>query len=188
MAGKTRCGWCGNDPLYVQYHDQEWGVPVRDDRLLFESLILEGAQAGLSWITVLRKRERYREAFLGFDPLRVARLQPASIEQMMVDPGLIRNRLKLESVISNAQAFLDTQAEFGCFADYIWGFTGGQPRTNRFRSQAEVPSETELSLKISKDLRKRGFKFVGSTICYSYMQAVGMVNDHLTSCYRHAEV
>ena len=188
MAGKTRCGWCGDDPLYVEYHDREWGVPVRDDRTLFEYLVLEGAQAGLSWITVLRKREHYRQVFFGFEPARIARLKPAAIDRLLTDPGIIRNRLKVESAVSNARAFLDTQAEFGCFADYIWSFAGGEPQTNRFRSQAEVPPETQQSLKMSKDLRKRGFKFVGSTICYAYMQATGMVNDHLTECYRHAEI
>lgn len=188
MSGQIRCDWCGTDPLYVSYHDEEWGVPTRDDQRLFEFLILEGAQAGLSWITILRKREHYRKVFLDFDPVRVAQIQQSRVEELLADPGIIRNRLKVESAITNARAFLTAQAEFGCFADYIWQFVGGKPRINRFGCKSDVPSENGQSGAMSKDLRGRGFKFVGSTICYAYMQAIGMVNDHLTRCFRHAEV
>ncbi|MEE2888608.1 MAG: DNA-3-methyladenine glycosylase I [Planctomycetota bacterium] len=188
MPTRTRCDWCGTDPLYVSYHDEEWAVPVRDDRKLFEFLILEGAQAGLSWITILRKREHYRKVFADFDPVQVAEIQPSQVEELLADPGIVRNRMKVESAITNAKAFLTIQAESGCFADYIWKFAGGEPLTNRFLNKSEVPTKTGQSDAMSRDLRQRGFKFVGSTICYAYMQATGMVNDHLTSCFRHAEV
>jgi DNA-3-methyladenine glycosylase I len=182
---KTRCAWCGTDPLYVAYHDKEWGVPVRDDRKLFEFLILEGAQAGLSWITILRKREGYRRAFADFDPQKVARFTSKRVETLLQNPNIVRNRLKVESSISNARAFLDIQEEFGSFSDYIWRFAGGKPIMNRFKSMKEVPARTDLSDAISKDLKQRGFRFVGSTIVYAHMQATGMVNDHMTDCFRY---
>lgn len=188
MSKDNTCPWCGDDPLYRAYHDTEWGVPLHDDQRLFEFLILEGAQAGLAWITVLRKRERYREVFDNFDPAKVARYRPARVEKLLQDPGIIRNRLKVESSISNAKAFLAVQKEFGSFDRYLWGFVDGKPIINRFRSMKEVPTTTPLAEKISKDLKKRGFRFVGPTIIYAYMQAVGMVNDHLVGCGRHAEV
>jgi len=180
-----RCPWCGDDPLYVAYHDEEWGVPSHDDRYLFEMLILEGAQAGLSWLTVLRKRDHYRRAMDGLDPRAIARYHEQSIEALMQDAGIIRNRAKLVSTVGNARAFLELQAARGSFDAYLWDFVDGAPILNRFRSMGEVPASTPLSDALSKDLKKRGFKFVGSTICYAYMQAVGMVNDHLTSCFRH---
>ncbi len=185
-----RCAWARNE-LSIAYHDEEWGVPVYDDRTLFEFLILEGAQAGLSWDTVLKKRERYREVFLGFDPGRVARFDAKHIARLLADPGIIRNRLKVESAVSNAAAFLKVRQEFGGeggFARYIWGFVDGAPIVNRRRGMAEVPASTPISDAISKDMKKRGFRFVGTTICYAFMQAVGMVNDHLVSCPRHAAV
>ena len=172
---------------YLRYHDEEWGVPVRDDQRQFEFLILEGAQAGLSWSTVLHKRAGYRKAFADFDVLKVSRFRPASIEKLLLNPGIIRNRLKIESAGSNARAFLEVQAEFGSFCDYIWGFVDGRPIQNRWRSQKEVPATSKESDALSKDLKKRGFRFVGSTIIYAHMQATGMVNDHVRSCYRHAE-
>ena len=181
-----RCPWCGDDPLYQRYHDEEWGVPVHDDRTLFEFLILEGAQAGLSWITILRKRENYRRLFAGFDPQKVARFTPAKIGKLLQDPGIVRNRLKVESAVSNARAFLETQAEFGSFDRYIWDFVDGRPRVNRYRRLADVPATTPIAEKLSKDLKRRGFRFVGPTIIYAHMQATGMVNDHLLSCPRHA--
>lgn len=180
------CPWCGQDPLYRRYHDTEWGVPVHDDAVLFEFLILEGAQAGLSWITVLRKREHYRRAFDHFDAERVAAFDAARIEALLQDPGLIRNRLKMESAVSNARAFLDVQAQFGSFDRYIWGFVDGRPIVNRFASTVEVPAVTPLAETISRDLKRRGFRFVGPTIVYAHMQATGMVNDHLVTCPRHA--
>jgi len=180
------CPWCGNDPLYRRYHDEEWGVPVHDDRLLFEYLTLEGAQAGLSWITVLRKRERYREVFAGFDPVKVARFTPAKQEKLLQDPGIVRNRLKVESTVSNAKAFLAVQKEFGSFDRYLWGFVDGKPVVNRPRGRGDVPAVTPLAERISKDLKKRGFRFVGPTIIYAYLQAVGVVNDHMIQCPRHA--
>lgn len=180
-----RCPWAGNDPLYQHYHDTEWGVPVHDDRLLFEMLILEGAQAGLSWITVLRKRENYRQAFSGFAPEKVARYKPARVERLMQNEGIIRNRLKIESTISNARSFLAVQKEFGSFDRYIWQFTGGKTLRGRIRTMQEIPARTAESDAMSKDLKKRGFRFVGSTICYAFMQAVGMVDDHLVSCFCH---
>jgi len=184
----TRCGWCGTDPLYVGYHDEEWGVPVRDDRTLFEFLVLEGAQAGLSWITILRKRDAYREAFAGFDPARVARFAPRKVEQLLRNPGIVRNRLKIESAVKNARAFLRVQDEVGSFAAYQWRFVDGRPRLNRRRTLKDIPARTEDSDAFSADLKKRGFGFVGSTIVYAHMQAVGMVNDHVVGCFRQREV
>jgi DNA-3-methyladenine glycosylase I len=174
-------------PLYARYHDEEWGVPVHDDRRLFEFLILEGAQAGLSWETILKKRDRYREAFAGFDPGRVARFTPARVERLLRDPGIVRNRLKVEGAVRNARAYLAVQGEFGTFDRYAWGFVGGRPLRPRRRSFREIPATTPESDAMAKDLRRRGFTFVGSTICYAFMQAVGMVNDHPVTCFRHAE-
>lgn len=188
MSKLKRCPWCGDDPLYQRYHDEEWGVPVHDDGKLFEFLILEGAQAGLSWITVLKKRAAYREAFAGFNPEIVARYGEKDIERLLANPGIVRNRLKIASSIGNARAFLDVQEQYGSFDHYIWNFVDGQPIVNRFKSLAEVPASTPLSETISKDLKKRGFKFVGPTIVYAHMQATGMVNDHLVDCFRWAEV
>jgi DNA-3-methyladenine glycosylase I len=184
----TRCGWCGTDPLYVRYHDEEWGVPVRDDRKLFEFLILEGAQAGLSWLTILRKREAYRRAFAGFDPERVARFDARKVQRLLANAGIVRNRLKVEAAVRNARAFLRVQEEFGSFATYQWRFVGGRPRQNRPRGIKDIPARTEESDALSKDLRRRGFGFVGSTIVYAHMQAVGMVNDHVVGCFRQREV
>lgn len=184
-----RCPWAKND-LAIEYHDREWGVPVHDDRTLFEFLILEGAQAGLSWDTILRKRERYREVFAGFDPVRVARFDSKRIVRLLDNPGIVRNRLKVESAVSNAAAFLKVQREFGGeggFARYAWSFVGGAPIVARRRSLKEIPASTPESDAFSKDLKKRGFRFVGTTICYAFMQAVGMVNDHLVKCERRAE-
>jgi DNA-3-methyladenine glycosylase I len=185
---KERCGWCGTDELYVAYHDEEWGVPVRDDRTLFEFLILEGAQAGLSWSTILNKREGYRRLYDGFDPQIVARYDEAKRSELLSDPAVVRNRAKVAASIGNAQAFLEVQTEFGSFSDYIWRFTDGRPIQNSWKTLAEIPAKTVLAEAISKDLKKRGFKFVGPTIIYAHMQATGMVNDHLVSCFRHAEV
>lgn len=181
----SRCPWCGTDPLYVDYHDREWGVPVHDDRVWFEFLVLEGAQAGLSWITILKKRENYRQAFDGFDVRKVARYTPAKIERLLQDPGIVRNRLKVESAVSNAKAFIAVQKEFGSFDAYMWQWVDGKPLVNRPRSPGDVPARTELSDRISKDMKKRGFRFVGSTIIYAHMQATGLVNDHLVDCHRH---
>jgi DNA-3-methyladenine glycosylase I len=178
-----RCGWCGTDPLYVKYHDEEWGKPVYDDRTLFEFLVLEGAQAGLSWITILRRREGYRKAFANFDPEKVAQFTLADAERLMQDTGIIRNRLKIQSTIRNAQIFLDIQKEFGSFSEFIWGYLPEKkPIVNQWKSLKEIPARTELSDKIAKDLKKRGIKFFGTTICYAHMQATGMVNDHLVDC------
>jgi DNA-3-methyladenine glycosylase I len=179
-----RCAWAGTDPLYCAYHDDEWGRPVRDDRVLFEFLVLEGAQAGLSWITILRKRPAYRRAFARFDPRKVARFTAADVRRLMADAGIVRNRLKIRSAISNAQAFLAVQQEFGSFSAYLWGFVGGKPIVNRPRSMKGVPASTPLSDTISKDLKRRGFRFVGSTIVYAYLQAVGVVDDHVRDCFR----
>ena len=185
----TRCFWVPPEkPYYVAYHDEEWGVPVHDDRLHFEMLILEGAQAGLSWDTVLRKREAYREAFAGFDPAKVAGYSDAKLEKLMLNEGIIRNRLKIWSARSNAKAFLAVQKEFGSFDEYIWRFVGGKPIVNKRKGLGDVPAKTEVSDAMSKDLRKRGFNFVGSTIMYAFMQATGMVNDHLTTCFRYREI
>ena len=185
---KIRCDWAGKDPVYVSYHDTEWGVPVHDDRRLFEFLILEGAQAGLSWITILKRRDNYRKAFAGFDPQKVARFGAKDVARLMQDAGIIRNRLKIESAIRNAKAFLQVQEEFGKFSDYHWGFVEGRPIVNKFQSIRQVPAKTPLSDAFSKDLKRRGFNFVGSTIIYAHMQAVGMVNDHLLTCFRYKEL
>ncbi len=181
-----RCGWASNE-LNIPYHDNEWGVPLHDDRALFEFLILEGAQAGLSWDTVLAKRENYRKAFDNFDAAKVARYSDAKCAKLLVNPGIIRNRLKIASAVSNAKAFLTVQKEFGSFDAYIWGFVGGKPLNAKRKLMSDVPAKTEISDALSKDLKKRGFNFVGSTIMYAFMQATGMVNDHLTSCFRHRE-
>ncbi|QWV94436.1 DNA-3-methyladenine glycosylase I [Geomonas oryzisoli] len=183
-----RCGWAGSDPLYCAYHDLEWGVPVHDDRLLFEFLTLEGAQAGLSWITILRKREGYRRAFAGFDPELVARFCEADQARLMADPAIVRNRLKIGSTVDNARAFLGVQQEFGSFDAYLWRFVDGVPVQNAWRSLSEIPARTDLSDLLSRDLKRRGFRFVGSTICYAMMQAVGMVNDHTVDCFRWSEL
>ena len=185
---KNRCEWCGTEPLYIDYHDQEWGVPVHDDKLLFEFLVLEGAQAGLSWITILKKRENYRKAFDFFDYEPIAKYTQHDIERLMNDPGIVRNRLKIESAIKNARGVLQIQEEFGSFDAYLWRYVKGTPIQNKWRSIAEVPTQTEISEMMSKDLKKRGFNFVGPTICYAFMQAVGMVNDHTTDCFRHDEL
>jgi DNA-3-methyladenine glycosylase I len=177
-----RCPWAGSDPLYLRYHDEEWGVPSHDDRHLFEMLILEGAQAGLSWITILRKRPAYRKAFARFAPRRVADYDAKKLRALLADPGIVRNRLKIHGAVQNAQAFLAVQKEFGSFDAYVWQFVGGKPMLNRPRTMKEVPSRTPESDALSKDLKKRSFTFVGSTICYAFMQAVGMVNDHLLGC------
>ena len=182
MAEPKRCGWAGTDPRMIAYHDEEWGVPVHDDRLLFEFLTLEGAQAGLSWSTILNKRDAYREAFANFDPARVARFDRRRIERLLTNAGIVRNRLKIESTVSNARAFLDVQREHGGFDRFVWGFVGGAPRANRWRSLRYVPARTPESDALSKGLAQRGFRFVGSTICYAFMQATGLVNDHLVSC------
>ena len=185
---KKRCAWAGGNALQTAYHDTEWGVPVHDDRRFFEFLILEGAQAGLSWDTILKKRDNYRRAFARFDPRAVARFGKKEIANLMKDPGIVRNRLKIESAITNAAAFLAVQEEFDSFDKYIWQFVGGRPRRNRWRTPGQVPAFTPESDAISKDLKKRGFRFVGSTICYAFMQATGMVNDHLITCYRFREL
>jgi DNA-3-methyladenine glycosylase I len=187
-TARNRCAWAGTDPLYQVYHDREWGVPVHDDRLLFEFLTLEGAQAGLSWITILRKRAAYQAAFAGFDPEIVARFDEARVAELMANAGIVRNRLKVASTISNAQAFLKVQEEFGSFAAYQWRFVDGAPIRNAWRSITEVPASTPVSDALSRDLKKRGFRFVGTTICYAHMQAVGMVNDHTVDCFRWQEV
>ncbi|WP_374485804.1 DNA-3-methyladenine glycosylase I [Zoogloea sp.] len=183
-----RCAWCGDDPLYQAYHDQEWGVPLHDDRALFELLTLEGAQAGLSWITVLRKRENYRQAFAGFDPAAVECFTEADQAALLANPGIVRNRLKIASTIDNARAFLEVQAEFGSFDAWLWRFVVNQPINNNLRSLADAQASTPLSDQLSKALKKRGFRFVGTTICYAFMQAAGMVNDHTIDCFRHQEV
>ena len=184
---QKRCGWCGDDPLYVEYHDKEWGVPVRDDQTLFEFLILEGAQAGLAWITVLRKREGYRKAFANFDPQKVARFTDAKLDKLLLNPEIIRNKLKVYGARKNARAFLAVQEEKGSFSDYLWDFVDGTPIQNRRRNLKAIPATTPLSDTISKDMKKHGFTFVGSTIIYAHMQATGMVNDHTTACFRQQE-
>ena len=184
----TRCGWCEGSDLYREYHDREWGVPLHDDPRLFELLILEGAQAGLSWSTILNKREGYRRLYQGFDPQRVAAFDQERIEALLRDSAIVRNRLKVESSVSNARAFLEIQAQFGSFDRFIWDFVDGAPIQNRWDSLATLPAVTPLAETISKQLKKRGFRFVGPTICYAFMQATGMVNDHLCGCFRHAEV
>ena len=184
----VRCDWCGNDPLYVAYHDREWGVPVHDDRTLFEFLVLEGAQAGLSWFTILRKRENYRQAFDGFDPKIVARYDGRKVRSLLHNEGIVRNRQKITAAIANARAFLDVQEQFGSFDAYVWRFLDGKPLRNAWRSLREIPATTPQAEAMSRDLRARGFRFVGPTICYAHMQATGMVNDHLVSCFRYREV
>jgi DNA-3-methyladenine glycosylase I len=187
ISSVRRCRWASND-WNIPYHDSEWGVPVHDDRLLFEFLILEGAQAGLSWDTILRKRDRYREVFDNFDPVRVARYDAKKVRLLLADPGIVRNRLKISATIDNARAFLKVQKEFGSFDAYIWQFVGGKPKRNKWATHRGVPSKTAASDAMSKDLRKRGFRFVGSTICYAFMQAVGMANDHATTCFRYKDL
>ena len=188
MSGKKRCAWAeGGNELYIQYHDREWGVPVHEDRKQFEFLILEGAQAGLSWSTVLNKREGYRKAFANFDPVKVARFSEKKIETLIQNPSIIRNRLKITSAVSNARAFLAIQKEYGSFDNYIWAFVGGKPLQNRWKAMAEVPATSPESDALSKDLKQRGLKFVGSTIMYAHLQAAGLVNDHLLSCFRYRE-
>ena len=183
-----RCAWAGTDPLYVKYHDEEWGVPLHDDRRLFEMLILEGAQAGLSWITILRKRPAYRKAFDNFDPKKIARYDAKKTRALLADAGIVRNRLKIDSAITNARAFLDVQKEFGSFDAYIWQFVDGTPIDTPRKGMGDIPATTPESDAMSKDLKKRGFRFVGSTICYAFMQAVGMVNDHQVDCFRYGQV
>lgn len=185
---KERCTWTGNDPYNIKYHDEEWGSPVYDDRKLFEFLILEGAQAGLSWITILKKRDRYREVFDQFDPLKISVYDEEKVAQLLADPGIIRNRLKVNAAIVNARLYKGVTEEYGSFSKYLWRFTEGKPLVNKWSSIKEVPARTEISDRMSKDLQKRGFKFVGSTICYAFMQAVGMVNDHTTNCFRYHEL
>jgi DNA-3-methyladenine glycosylase I len=182
-----RCKWPGNDALYLAYHDDEWGVPLHDSRALFEMLQLEGAQAGLSWITILRKRENYRRAFDGFDPVKIARYTPAKIAKLMADEGIVRNRLKIEGVVASAKAYLAMEKEGVSFSEYLWDFVGGKPIVNHLKPGGAIPAETEISQAMSKALKKRGFKFVGPTIVYAFMQATGMVNDHLVTCYRHPD-
>ena len=188
MAEHTRCEWAGSDPLYVAYHDMEWGVPVHDDRRLFEFLLLEGAQAGLSWITILRKRDAYREAFDQFDPEAIARYDESKVAALLQNPGIVRNRLKVNAFIRNAQATLRLRDEGSTLDDYLWSFVGGRPIQNTFQSLSEIPAQTDESVAMSKALAKRGFTFVGPTICYAFMQACGMVNDHVVTCFRHTEV
>ncbi|MDO8493721.1 MAG: DNA-3-methyladenine glycosylase I [Deltaproteobacteria bacterium] len=185
---KQRCAWAGSDPLYVEYHDQEWGVPVHDDRKNFEFLILESAQAGLSWLTVLRKRKNYQKAFCQFNPKKVAQFGKMEVNVLLQNAGIIRNRLKIEAAINNAKRFLEVQKEFGSFTDYCWQFVKGQPIQNRWKHVKQLPAKTAISDAWSQDLKKRGFKFIGSTIMYAHMQAVGMVNDHTTDCFRHKQV
>jgi DNA-3-methyladenine glycosylase I len=187
MANVKRCVWCGDDPLYQQYHDTEWGVPCREDKKLFEFVLLEGAQAGLSWITILRKREAYRSAFADFDVDRVAAFTSKDVERLMNDAGIVRNRLKITSAISNARLFIDIQQEFGSFSDYFWGYVDNRPIVNRWASLKEIPATTALSDLIAGDMKRRGFKFFGSTICYAHMQAMGLVNDHTPDCFRYPE-
>ena len=186
--GVWRCAWVGDEPLYQAYHDEEWGVPVHDDRLLFEFLVLEGAQAGLSWLTILRKREGYRRAFAGFAPEAVAAFGSADVERLLADPGIIRNRLKIGAAITNAQAFLRVREEFGSFDAYVWGFVDGETIQNEWKLMAEIPAKTPEAERMSADLKKRGFRFVGPTICYAHMQATGMVNDHTVDCFRYREL
>ncbi len=185
---KKRCEWGVSDPLYVKYHDREWGTPLHDERGLFEFLVLEGAQAGLSWLTILRKRENYRKAFDRFDPRKVARYSAADVRRLLADPGIVRNRLKIESAIRNARCALAAAEEFGSFDSFIWRYVDHRPLQNAWRTLAEIPARTALSDRMSKELKKRGFSFVGSTICYAFMQAVGMVNDHVVGCFRHEEL
>lgn len=183
-----RCEWAGTDPLYIAYHDQEWGIPEHDDRKLFEMLILEGAQAGLSWSTILKKRDNYRRAFDNFDPEKVAAYGEGKIAELLADPGIVRNRLKINAAILNARAFFAVKEEFGSFNDYIWRFVGGKPILNAWKKLGEIPAQTAESEAMSKELKKHGFRFVGPTICYAFMQAVGMVNDHVVDCFRYQEI
>jgi DNA-3-methyladenine glycosylase I len=185
---KIRCEWCGRDPLYVAYHDGEWGVPVRDDQRLFEMLVLEGAQAGLNWLTILKKRENYRRAFDRFEAARIAAYTEKDVQRLLADPGIVRNRLKIEGTIANARATLNIEQEFGSFAAFLWRYVDHTPRQNSWRSLSQIPARTEQSDRMAADLKKLGFKFVGSTICYAFMQAIGMVNDHKVSCYRYQEI
>ena len=185
MPDPKRCAWAGSDPLYLTYHDEEWGVPEHDERRLFEMLVLEGAQAGLSWLTILRKRESYRRAFAGFEPQRVARFDRRKIEALLLDPGIVRNRLKIQAAIGNARAFLEIQAECGGFDPFIWRFVGGRQKVNAWASLRQVPATTPESEALSRELARRGMRFVGPTICYAFMQAVGLVNDHTTDCAWH---
>jgi DNA-3-methyladenine glycosylase I len=185
--GIEKCGWCVGNALYESYHDDEWGSPIYDDQRLFEFLLLEGAQAGLSWITILKKREGYRKAFDGFEAEKVAQYRPARINKLLLNPAIVRNRSKVESAVSNARLFLDIRERKGSFSDYVWQFTDHQPKQNYFRSTEQVPSTTPVSEKMSKTMKKDGFRYVGSTICYAYMQATGMVNDHLVTCFRHEQ-
>ena len=188
MERQRRCAWAGTDPRMIAYHDAEWGVPVHDDRLLFEFLTLEGAQAGLSWQTILNKRDAYREAFAGFDPARVARFDSRRIERLLTKPGIVRNRLKIESTVSNARALLEVQREAGSFDRFVWNVVSGAPKVNRWRSTRSVPALTPASDALSTELKRRGFRFVGSTICYAFMQATGLVNDHVIDCFRYSEL
>jgi DNA-3-methyladenine glycosylase I len=183
-----RCAWAGDDPLYIAYHDREWGVPVHDDRLMFEFLVLEGAQAGLSWSTILRKREGYRRAFSGFEPEEVAAFGPAEVARLLADPSIVRNRLKIESAVANARAVVALQEEFGSFSEYVWRFVDGETIQNEWRSIAEIPTKTPEAERMSRELKARGFSFVGPTICYSHMQATGLVNDHTVDCFRWTEL
>lgn len=185
---ENRCSWCGTDPLYVAYHDTEWGVPAHDDRHLFEMLLLEGAQAGLSWLTILKKRENYRRAFDNFEAARIAAYSEADVQRLLGDPGIVRNRLKIASAIRNARGVLDIQAEFGSLDAYLWRYVDGVPLQNQRACMADVPARSDQSDAMSRDLKRRGFNFIGTTICYAFMQAVGMVNDHIVTCFRHAEV
>ena len=185
---RKRCSWCGSDPLYVAYHDREWGVPVHDDRLLFEHLILDGAQAGLSWFTILKKRENYRRAFDNFDFGRIARYDNKNVERLLADTGIVRNRLKIEAAIVNAKALLDIREEFGSFDAFLWRYVDGRPLQNKWKNISMLPATSRESDLMSCDLKKRGFKFTGSTICYAFMQASGMVNDHVTDCFRYREI
>lgn len=188
MKEKVRCPWCLGFDQYIEYHDNEWGVPVYDDSVHFEFLILEGAQAGLSWSTILKKREGYRKAFADFDPVKVSKFTEARLEKILQDPGIVRNKLKVYAAVNNAKRFLEVQKEFGSFSDYIWGFVGGKPMVNKRKSLSEVPATTKESDALSKDLIKRGFKFVGSTVMYAHMQACGLVNDHLVDCWKYKKV
>ena len=187
-AEKTRCEWCLKDPIYIEYHDKEWGVPIKDDALLFEFLVLESFQAGLSWLTVLKKRENFRKAFANFDAKKIAKFDAKKIEALMQDAGIIRNRLKIEAAINNAKLYSQIQKDFGSFSNYIWSFTEGKTIHNKFKSIKELPAKTTISDAMSKDMGNRGFKFRGSTICYAFMQAVGIMNDHVVSCYRYKEL
>lgn len=188
QSEKVRCGWCGNDPLYVKYHDEEWGVPVKDDKTLFEFLILETFQAGLSWITILRKRENFRKAFDNFDYKKIAKYDQSKIDSLLQNKGIIRNKLKVHAAVANAKLFMEVQKEFGSFSNYIWEFVNHKPVKNNLKSHKDAPATTGLSDTLSKDLKKRGFKFVGSTVVYAHMQATGMVNDHIEDCFRYHEV